>query len=159
MEATRRAQLIERYRTGPEAIEAVVAGLTAGDLDRAPPDGGWSAREVIHHLADSELISAARLRMLVGLDAPTIQGYDEMELARALHYDSRPVGPSLAAFRAATESTSDLLDRLTEDDWGRTGRHTERGPYSVETWLEIHASHAHDHADQIERAVAGPRRS
>jgi DinB superfamily len=157
MDAGRRQELIARYREGPAVVEAVVAGLADEDLDHVPADGGWSAREVIHHLGDSQMISAVRLRKLVAEDSPTIQGYDEKELARGLHYRSRPPGPSLAALRAATESTATILDRLSEEDWGRTGHHTERGPYSVEDWLEIHASHAHDHAEQIERAVAEGR--
>ena len=90
---------------------------------------------------------------------PVIQGYDEEELARRLHYETRPVGPSLAALRATRESTAAILDVLSEEDWGRSGAHTEGGDYSVETWLEIYAEHAHDHAGQIERAVAEARGS
>jgi hypothetical protein len=153
MDAAHRAELLERYRTGPGAVDAATGDLTAEELDRRPADGGWTAREVIHHLGDSELISAVRLRMLVGQASPVIQGYDEMELAGSLHYDTRPVEASLAAFRSAVQSTVDLLDRMTEEDWARSGRHTERGSYSVVDWLEIHAGHGHDHAAQIERAA------
>lgn len=153
MDPERRRQLVARYRERPAAVDAAVAGLTDEDVDRTPGEGEWSARQVIHHLADTEMIAAVRLGMLVAQDSPTIQGYDEMELARGLGYESRPVGPSLAAFRGATESTATILDRLTEEDWRRTGQHTERGPYSVETWLEVHASHAQDHTKQIEQAV------
>jgi DinB family protein len=150
-----RQELIAQYREGPAVVEAAVAGLRDDDLDRAPADGGWSAREVIHHLADSEMTSAVRLRTLVAEHEPTIQEYDEMEFSRRLHYGSRPVGLSLAALRVARETTASILDLLTEEEWGRAGNHTESGRYSVEMWLEIYASHAHDHAEQIERAVAG----
>jgi hypothetical protein len=157
MDAARRAELIARYREGPAVVEAVVAGLPEDELDHAPAEGGWSARQVIHHLADSEMTSAIRLRRLLAEDSPEIQAYDEEEFARRLHYDSRPVEPSLAALRGTRESTATILDRLTEEDWGRAGTHSENGPYSVETWLEIYASHAHDHAEQIERSVAEAR--
>ena len=159
MDAARRHELIARYRAGPAVVERVATGLGDEDLDHVPADGGWSAREVIHHLADSEMTSAIRLRKLLAEDSPVIQGYDEEEFARRLHYDSRPPGPSLAALRATRESTATILDRLTEEDWGRSGTHTESGPYSVEMWLEIYASHAHDHAEQIERSVAEARGS
>jgi hypothetical protein len=159
LERARRNELITRYREGPAAVEHVVAGLGDEELDHAPADGGWSARAVIHHLADSEMMSAARLRLLLAEDAPVIQGYDEEELARRLHYEARPLGPSLATLRATRESTAAILDQLSEEDWGRSGTHTEGGDYSVEKWLEIYAEHAHDHAGQIARAVAEARGS
>jgi hypothetical protein len=81
-----------------------------------------------------------------------ITGYDEGEWARRLHYDDRPIGPSLAALAAARSTTADLLERLTEAEWARAGTHTESGAYGVERWLDIYAAHAHDHAAQIRRA-------
>jgi DinB superfamily len=159
MDGARRDELIARYREGPAVVEHVVAGLGDEELDHVPADGGWSARAVLHHLADSEIMSAARLRLLLAEDAPVIQGYDEEELARRLHYEARPPGPSLAALRATRESTAAILDRLSEEDWGRSGTHTEGGDYSVERWLEIYAEHAHDHAGQIERAAGEGRGS
>jgi hypothetical protein len=156
VDAARRSELIAQYREGPAVVDRVVSGLGDDEIDHPPANGGWSAREVIHHLADSEMTSAVRLRRLLAEDAPVIQGYDEEEFARRLHYDSRPLGPSLAALRATRESTASILDVLSEEDWTRSGIHTENGPYSVETWLEIYASHAHDHAEQIERAVHEP---
>ena len=63
----------------------------------------------------------------------------------------RPIEPSLGAFRSVRETNAQLLGRMTEDEWGRAGRHTERGAYSAE-WLEMYVSHAHDHAAQIRRA-------
>ena len=96
MDGARRDELITRYREGPAVVEHVAAGLADEELDHVPADGGWSARAVIHHLADSEMMSAARLRLLLAEDAPVIQGYDEEEFARRLHYEARPLGPSLA---------------------------------------------------------------
>jgi DinB superfamily len=154
MDAQRRRELIAQYREGPNVVERVVAGLSDTELDHAPADGGWSARQVIHHLADSEMTSAVRLRRLIAEDDPVIQGYDEAEFARRLYYDARPPDASLAALRASRESTASILDRLSDEEWARTGTHTESGPgYSVEEWLEIYASHGHDHAEQIRRAV------
>jgi len=84
-------------------------------------------------------------------DEPRIDGYDEAEFARRLRYD-RPIEASLAVFRAVRESSAELLGRINESDWQRHGVHSESGDYSVETWLEIYAAHAFDHADQIRRA-------
>jgi len=149
-----RRELIDRYAEGPAVLEAAVAGLAEEELDRAHE--GWTPRQVVHHLADSEMTSAIRLRRLLAEDRPVIAGYDEAEFARRLHYGSRPIGPSLAAVRAARETTVAILERITEEDWRRPGTHSESGPYGVLDWLRIYAAHCHDHADQIRRAGASP---
>jgi hypothetical protein len=154
MDPQRRRELIDRYRHGASVVEEAVRELGEADLDRRPSDGGWTARQVVHHLGDSEMMAAMRLRLLLAEDKPTIHGYDEAEFARRLHYDTRPIEPSLDAMRAARENTATLLDDLSEEDWSRSGTHTESGAYSIETWLEIYAAHGHDHADQIRRAAA-----
>ena len=136
-------------------IARAVEGLSEAQLDRRPAPDEWTAREVVHHLADAETRSAVRLRQLLAEDDPVIQGYDEEGYARMLHYD-RPVAASLALVRAVRASTAELLDRLTDADFARAGTHTESGPYSVDTWLELYAAHGHDHADQIRRAATSP---
>ena len=149
-EPDRRADLIAQYRAGHAAVVAAVDGLTDAELDTRPPgDGEWTPREVVHHLADSEMTSAIRVRRLIAEEQPVIAGYDEAEWARRLHYDDRPIGPSLDALAAARATTADLLDRLSADEWRRSGTHTESGAYGVERWLEIYAPHAHNHAEQI----------
>lgn len=149
-----RKRLIQKYRAGVEEVVESVNGLSEASLDSRVAEGEWTPREIVHHLADSEMTSAIRLRRLLAEDSPKIDGYDEEEFARRLHYD-RPIENSLAAMRAARETTADILDRLTEEEWQRSGTHSELGPYSVEGWLEIYASHAHDHAEQISRAAQG----
>jgi hypothetical protein len=149
-----RTELIRRYRAGPDRIAAAVHGLSDAELDHLPRDGGWCAREVVHHTADSELTSAIRLRKLIAEEHPLIQGYDEMEFSRRLHYRERSIDTSLAAVRAARESSASILDCLSDAEWGRSGTHSESGAYSVDTWLEVYAAHCHDHAEQIARAVS-----
>jgi hypothetical protein len=146
-----RRQLVQQYRDGVQAVLEALDGITAAELDARPGPGQWTAREIVHHLADSEMTSAIRLRLLVASDRPAIVGYDQDAFARNLFYD-RPIDWSLLAFRAARETTAELLDRLSEDDWHRSGTHSEIGPYSVTLWLEIYAEHAVKHAGQIRRA-------
>ena len=154
MDRRRRAELVERYRVGPGEILDAVAGLDDAQLDRRPADGGWTPREVVHHTADSEMTSAIRLRRLVAEENPTIVGYDGDEFARRLHYADRPIEPALAAIAGARATTVQILEGLSEDDWGRTGTHSELGPYGVERWLEIYSEHCDEHAAQIRRAGA-----
>jgi hypothetical protein len=156
MDAERRGLLIERYRSGPGVIAAAVAGLDDAGLDARPTDGGWTPREVVHHTADSEMTSAIRLRRLIAEDDPLIVGYDGDEFARRLHYADRPIEPALAAIESARSTTAQILERLTDDEWQRTGTHSESGSYGVERWLEIYADHCHDHADQIQQALGTP---
>ena len=146
-----RRQLIERYAKGPDAVAASLEGFPARGLTAHPIPGKWSACEIVHHLADSESMSGIRLRRLLAEERPVIQGYDQEEWARRLRYNERPIAPALAAFRAARETTAQLLDAMGEDDWARHGWHSESGAYSAERWLEIYAAHAHGHAGQIRR--------
>jgi hypothetical protein len=148
-----REALVRRYREGYQAVQQAVAGATPRELDARPAPGKWSAREIVHHLADSEMTAAIRLRRLIAEDQPVIHPYDQDEFAKRLRYD-RPIESSLQALRYARESTAELLDRLKPSEWMRSGTHPEHGPYSVERWLEIYAGHAHQHAEQIANARA-----
>jgi hypothetical protein len=153
MDLERRQALVERYRQGPAVVEAALAGASDADLDARPADGGWTARETAHHIADSEITSAVRLRRLIAEDEPAILGYDGNEFARRLSYGSRPVGVALATISAVRAGTAEILDRLTEAEWARTGSHDEHPTYGVYEWLEIYAEHCHEHADQIKAAL------
>ena len=148
-----RTALLDRFRTGYDDVVDALAGVTPDELDRRPPDG-WTARQIAHHLADSETTAYVRLRRLIAEDNPTIAGYDEAEFARRLHYD-RPIEPSLAVLKSVREASLQLLESLTPDEWQRAGTHSESGAYTVDDWLRIYAGHSHDHADQIRRARRG----
>ena len=148
MESEERTKLIEQYRHGYEAVAEALLKIEPKELEARPAPNKWSVREIIHHLADSEMIAAARLRYLLGQDRPTIHGYDQDEFARRLYYD-RPHELSLELFRVVRESTSEILDRLTPAEWVREGTHSDVGPYGVEGWLKTYAGHAHKHATQI----------
>jgi len=154
MDAAQRAKLIQRYREGFDQVKRALDGFPAAQLTARPFPGKWSAAEIVHHLADSETQSAVRLRKLLVEAHPVIQGYDQDEWARALHYQKRPIEPSLQAFRYARETTLQLFEHMTEADWRKLGWHTEAGSYHTERWLEIYADHAHGHAEQITRLRA-----
>lgn len=152
-----RTQRLNRFRGGFADLQAAAVALTDAELDREAPDGGWTPRQVLHHLADSETIAYVRLRRLIAEDDPTIVGYDEPEYARRLHYD-RPVAASLAVLAAVRAASLDLLEALSPAEWERRGTHTESGSYSVDDWLGIYSEHPYDHANQIRAAGgAGPR--
>jgi len=154
MDAAQRARLIQQYRAGYDQVVRALEGFPAARLTAKPFAGKWSAAEIVHHLADSEMTSAVRLRKLLAEPFPVIQSYDQDRYAEALHYQARPIQPSLEAFRYARESTAQLFEHMTEADWRKLGWHSEAGSYHTERWLEIYAAHAHGHAEQIERLKA-----
>ena len=154
-----RDTLIVRYRDGAAEFRTALADVTEAELDERPIAGEWTVREIAHHLADSELTSAVRLRRLIAEDEPVLQGYDEMTFVRRLHVSDRPIASSIDAAAAARASTLTILEVLTEDEWTRTGTHAEQGPYSVEAWLHDYADHPRDHAEQARRVLAALRAS
>jgi hypothetical protein len=157
MDKDTRKKMVDQYKNGYRVVAEALTGATDEELDARPAPGKWTAREIVHHLADSEMTSAIRLRLLLAMPRPNIAGYDQDEFARRLFYD-RPIEASLEAFKAARRSTAEILDRLTDADWSREGSHSEHGAYSVERWLEIYAVHAHQHATQIKVARDSARK-
>ena len=154
MDVETRKSLIAKYKTGYAAVARALEGFPSSQLTARPLAGKWTAAEIVHHLADSEMTSAIRIRKLLAEPHPVIQAYDQERYAEVMRYQERPIEPSLQAFRYARETTAQLLERMTEADWRKLGWHTESGSYHSETWLEIYAAHAHGHAEQIERLKA-----
>ena len=118
----------------------------------------WSARQCIHHMADSEAQSYARLRRLVAEpDGSVIQGYDEAAWANEakLAYADGDVANSIAVYAAVRAASLDVVKRLEESDLEKFGEHTEAGKYSVARWLVTYTKHPFDHGDQMVRATKG----
>ena len=148
MQPDERTQLIAQYKDGYRAVAEALLKITPEELDASPGPGKWSTRQIVHHLADSEMTAAVRFRLLVAEDKPAIKSYDQDRFALRLHYE-RPHAASLELFRASRAATVELMGCLTEADWLREGTHSEAGSYGVEKWLEIYSQHAHRHARQI----------
>ena len=147
-----RDRLIQRYAAGFDEVMSALEDFPKNSFGAHPLPGKWSAREIIHHLADSETESARRLRSLLAEEYPVIYGYDQEAYAILLRYNLREdIQPSLAAFKAARESSLQIMQHMEDEDWSRRGWHLEHGLYGVTTWLQIYAAHAHDHAAQLIR--------
>jgi hypothetical protein len=151
MTTQERQKLIAQYKEGYNEVSRSLEGFPDDSLTAHPIEGKWSAAEIVHHLADSESTSGLRLRRLLVEDHPLIVGYDQDAYADRLNYNNREMAPALEAFRSARATAAQLFEFMTEADWQREGTHSESGSYSVEDWLTIYASHAHNHAAQIRR--------
>jgi hypothetical protein len=148
MQPDERKTLIAQYADGYRVVAEALVKITPEELDTPPAPGKWTPRQIVHHLADSEMTAAVRFRLLLAEDRPAIKGYDQDLFASRLHYE-RPHEASLELLRAARAATVELLGCLEEADWLREGTHSEVGRFGLDTWLRIYAPHAHRHADQI----------
>jgi hypothetical protein len=146
-----RRTLIAQYKAGYDEVTRELEGFTDEQLSARPLSGKWSAREIVQHLADSEMTSAIRLRKLLTEENTLIEGYDQDDYAARLRYNERDIAPALDALRGARATTGQLLDTMSDDDWAREGTHSESGRYTADDWLGIYAAHAHNHAAQIRR--------
>jgi hypothetical protein len=149
-----REALIAKYAAGPGRLREAISAVPAAARQFRPAPGKWSAHEIVVHCADSETNAAARIRYVVAEKDPVVLGYDEAEWARVFDYHAHSIDLALSTVELVRANTVELIRRLPEDAWLRTGRHTDSGPYSAEKWLQIYADHVHNHADQVDRALA-----
>ena len=147
-------EIAEKYKKSTEEFLNLVATLTSNDLDTSDPEG-WTPRQVIHHMADSEAQSYARLRRLIAEPGTSIQGYDEAIWAEnsTLGYKTEDVKTSIAVIKAVRQASYELLLRITEAELENSGIHTESGEYSVKRWIETYTRHPKDHANQIREQI------
>jgi len=145
---------IDKYRQATDLFITTALGLTATDLD-APRENSWTARQVIHHVADSEAQSYARLRRLVAEPGTVIQGYDEAAWGenKTLGYEELPIEIAIDVFQAVRASSLEILKRLTEKQLENSCVHSETGEYTVEKWLETYIKHPIEHAQQMKSGM------
>lgn len=151
------AERVAAYESATQYFLNLANGTPEPSLD-IHHQSGWSARQVIHHMADSETQSYVRLRRLIAEpEGSVIQGYDEAAWAQceALAYINAPVANSIAVIASVRASSLDLLKRITDGDLAKSGIHTEAGHYTVDRWLSTYTAHPHEHGDQLVRATKG----
>jgi hypothetical protein len=145
---------VNSYAQATAEFLNVANELTESQLD-ASHSGGWSARQVIHHVADSEAQSYARLRRLIAEPGTQIQGYDEASWGEneTLGYKDLPIAHSLDVFKAVRASSLEIIKRLTPAQLDNSGTHSESGEYTIKTWLETYINHPLEHAAQIKSGL------
>jgi hypothetical protein len=143
-------ELLERFRRGPELVAMAMTGAAGAELDFTPAPGKWSLRQILCHLADSEMEAGIRMRRIIAEDNPTLIGYDQDAWAVRLDYSRRKTTQALETFRHIRGLNYELLQGLPEEAFGRQGTHTERGTVTLLDLLRIYARHAEKHAEQIQ---------
>jgi DinB superfamily len=149
MTAAERQERVQKLRDLPDAVDAAVNGLNDQQLDTPYRDGGWTVRQVVHHLADSHMNAFVRMKLMVTENHPTLKPYDQDAWAALPDSRKLPVRSSLAIIRGLHERWVILLESLPEDAWTRTALHPERGVVTMEGTLSTYANHGANHVRQI----------
>ena len=145
-----REALVARIAAIPSRVRAAVVGLTEDQMDTAYREGGWSPRQIAHHLADSHMNAFVRIKLALTEDNPTIKPYDQERWAVQADVTDVPVDLSLAILEGLHGRWVRLLRSLDGAGFARTVYHPEHGEVSVDFFLQLYAWHGDHHVSQIE---------
>jgi uncharacterized damage-inducible protein DinB len=146
-ESERRA-LLGAIAEAPAKLCAAVAGLGEQQLDTPYRPGGWTVRQVVHHVPDSHMNAFVRFKLALTEDEPTIKTYDEARWAE-LADAKAPIEPSLALLDNLHKRWIVLLSSLAPSDWPRTLRHPELGVLTLDGIVQLYAWHGRHHVAHI----------
>jgi hypothetical protein len=148
MTTAERTEKIKKIADLPGILEKAVAGLDDPQLDTPYREGGWTVRQVVHHLADSHMNALIRTKLMLTEERPPLKGYAQEDWAR-LPDSKLPVRPSLDLLKGLHERWTHLLQSITEEQWTRTGMHSESGQITLENILNTYSRHGENHVAQI----------
>ena len=149
--------LFEQFGAGPKLLHEVIEGVGPSEMNRPGPEG-WSVRDVIVHLSDTELVRAVRIRQMLAEDEPSFFTYDEGQWKRKLHYLWRSPEAALSLFQQTRFSTGELLRQCDRQSWERTATHPGRGVLTLADMLRIGVEHVDDHVEQVRTLRTNPAR-
>jgi len=144
-----RRRAIDAIAEAPARLRAAVEGLAPQQLDTPYRPGGWTVRQLVHHLPDSHLNAYTRFKLALTEEEPTIKPYDEAQWANLADAQSAPPDISLALLEALHQRWVLLLKSLQPADFGRTLRHPERGVMTLDELLSLYAWHGRHHVAHI----------
>lgn len=146
---TQRAQLINEIEQAPKALRNAVTGLSSQQIETPYRDGGWSVRQVVHHVPESHMNAYIRFKLGLTEDSPTIKPYMEDLWAKTGDVQATPLETSLALLDSLHDRWVRLLRGLTAEDWKRTFIHPEMGTVSLDKSLALYAWHGKHHTAHI----------
>jgi len=147
--AQERQGWIRDIAQAPAALRAAVAGLSPQQLDTPYRPGGWTVRQIIHHVPDSHMHSFLRMKFALVEDHPTIKAYDEAQWAKLPDYSSTPVEVSLALLEALHVRWVVLMESMSQADFERTFFHPEAGVLRLDWIPAQYAWHGRHHTAHI----------
>lgn len=138
-------ELIESYAAGADVLGKSIQGLERSDLLAFPMPGTWSIQQIVLHMMDSDLIASDRMKRIAAEDHPTLIGYNETAFAKTLAYDHIPAQDACEVFRLNRRITAELLRRLPDAAFQKTGLHNERGELTLEHLVSGYIEHLDHH--------------
>ena len=147
--ANRRGASIKHIAEAPSLLRSALEGLTAVQIDTPYRPGGWTVRQVAHHLPDSHLNAYCRFKLALTEANPTIKPYDEAAWANLADTARTAPQVSVALLEALHVRWVNLLESMTESDFNRPLQHPEHGPISLDWMLQMYAWHGRHHVAQV----------
>lgn len=149
-----REELIAKIEALPAELRRLIAGASPEQLDRPYRPGGWTSRQVIHHLADSHMHAYIRCRLIVLENDPPLKPYDQDTWAALPDASQGPIEPSLAILDGLHPRWAAFFRSVPDDAWTRKGYHPEYGAVTLERLLETYAAHGEKHLNHIRAGLA-----
>lgn len=147
--AGKRTAWIRQIAEAPAALRAAIDGLTESQLDTPYRPGGWTVRQLVHHVPDSHLNAYIRFKWTLTEDNPTIKPYNQDAWALVADTKLTPVSVSLDLLEAVHKRLVVLLESLKDEDWRRPLVHPENGPMTLDRLLQLYAWHGRHHVAHV----------
>lgn len=147
--ADEKRKQIEEIEQAPAALRAAVKGLSPQQFDTPYRDGGWSVKQVVHHVPESHMNAYVRFKLALTEDVPTIKPYAEDRWAQLADVDATPTEVSLALLESLHTRWVYLLRTIKPEEWKKTFQHPEQGVVSLEKNLAMYAWHGKHHVAHI----------
>ena len=144
-----RTKMIAEIAETPARMRKAIGGLTDSQLATPYREGGWTVRQVVHHVPDSHVNAYTRFKLALTEEHPTIRPYDEAKWAELSDSRDTPIETSLTMLDALHDRWTILLRAMSEDDFRRTLRHPEMGVLTLDAQLGLYAWHGRHHVGHI----------
>jgi hypothetical protein len=149
LSAEHRDRVVQSIAALPGALRTALEGMDESRLDTPYREGGWTVRQLVHHLADSHMNAYVRVRLALTEDGPAIKAYDEQAWARLPDSLAHPVTPSLAILDGVHERWAALMRSTPGERWTRGLEHSERGTLTIDFLMALYAWHGEHHVAHV----------
>src|SRR5258708_7539992 len=146
---TQRSQCIDDIAKAPAALRSAIKGLSPQQIETPYRDGGWTVRQVVHHVPESHMNAYIRFKLALTEDEPTIKPYMEDRWAKLADVQSTPVEVSLALLESLHDRWVRLLRSIKPEEWKRTFRHPEMGAVSLDKNVALYSWHGRHHVAHV----------